>query len=357
MEGEPEIGLPVNAPEVEARGHHADDLVGIAVDLHSSAQDVRCPTETALPKAMAENHHRRTTLGSLFRGVGAPQHWLDAQDLEEAVGAGGGRNPLRIPFLGEVPLEGEVQPHGLVDLVLGLVLVEDPGGGSELVVSQVRGPVPEPHDPIGIRIGKGLQEHPVHRAEYGGGGPDAQRQSEGRHDGEPGSPGQRPDRIPHFPREDLPHGISLSFFGSAPWGPSFPSRASRAEGREDPVSQHARGFPSVPASGGRDVSPGPLSKLLLQIAQYAPAPDVMGEEPPEESGLDRRWARRRVCGPLLCGVRPRRRARRPGRVRRSLAHWPSERRSSSPASRLRTASLEARRAARPSAVTRKRRMG
>ncbi len=91
-EGDPQVDI---SGEVEARRHHADDVVDLAVEHQRTADGIGRAAETALPEAMAEDHRRLPARGILGGGERPAQRRADAQHLEQIGGDQPNPQPLR----------------------------------------------------------------------------------------------------------------------------------------------------------------------------------------------------------------------------------------------------------------------
>ncbi len=89
----PQARIPGRGPQVrpellrdrecEARGHHADNRAGLAVDIQRLAEHARVRAKFLLPKRVGEDHQEGPARAVLLGGEPAAEHRLHAQHVEQ----------------------------------------------------------------------------------------------------------------------------------------------------------------------------------------------------------------------------------------------------------------------------------
>ena len=180
-------------------------------DVDATADDVPVATETVLPRFMAQDgdgwqggERRRGRAGSRLRPrsavlvheIAAERH-ARAKHPEEV-----GRHSRRPDHLGLGLTAAKLLPEGderAGVLEQGALLAEivEVTRRQRKVGHVPRSEVaPDRHQPVGIAIGQGTEQHRVHHAEDRGAGADTQRDGEDRGEGECGSAAQRAGGVP-----------------------------------------------------------------------------------------------------------------------------------------------------------------
>ena len=180
-EWDPQLGP---AREVEAGRHHTHDGEGIAVENERLADDLRVAAEAALPQAVAQQGDDVPVLRFLLGQERAPQQRHPPQQGEEVRRDGGRVQPLGIARAGEGRAERRVGARVLQRLAAGPVVDVGGVGVVEDRDAHLRHRPPEGHDAIRLRERQRPQQHGVHDAEYGGVGPDPERERDERYRGE-----------------------------------------------------------------------------------------------------------------------------------------------------------------------------
>ena len=114
--------------KLEALRHHADDLVGLAVEEHASAQDGRTGLISNCPEFVAEDHHAGRTRHVIAGGKRASQCRVDPEHREEVPGHRPGSIPVGFPLVGQRHAAAGGGRHGReACLLLGQVAQVEPG--------------------------------------------------------------------------------------------------------------------------------------------------------------------------------------------------------------------------------------
>ena len=170
----PQIGRAVEEA-VEARRHHADDVVGLAVEEDLAPDDARRRRSGAARSRSSGRRPCRARRGPR-RGERAAEQRLHAEDLEELRRRLRREQPLGLADAGEVGVpalaDGEriEDLHALADVAVG----RHGKPGFEAVEDGVV--VVERHQPIGLVVRQRPQQHAVDEREDRGVRADAQRE-------------------------------------------------------------------------------------------------------------------------------------------------------------------------------------
>ena len=178
------------AREVEALGHHADDVCLDAVQPHRLADDLRIAGKAALPEVVAENGDRRRAAVAIFIGCeDAAANRPNAEHVPHRRG-----EPHAFDALGRRAVFRRAQVHREAEiradrversrLLLPRQIVRSRGAVAH------RGPIherrPQRHQAFGLVIRQVGEQRGVDQAEDGRVRADAQRQRQHRRDGESG---------------------------------------------------------------------------------------------------------------------------------------------------------------------------
>ena len=172
--------------EIEGLGQHPDDRGRLVVEVEGATHDRRIAAEAALPEGVAQDRRPRSLPSALLgREVPAVEKG-DAQGRKEVVGDPHAAQALRLPGAGHgqaaVVEEGKVGGERLEALTPFTPAVEgvDP---RRAVGKAAAEDVLDPHQPVGLAEGQGLQEHRVREAEHRGASTDTEGESGDRHEG------------------------------------------------------------------------------------------------------------------------------------------------------------------------------
>ena len=152
---------------------------------------------------MAEHDDRILARLVFVRSEGPSKGRLDPEDVEVA-----GRDPsdaqhLRIPAARKSHRAAGLGDHRLEDVALMLPIEEV--RGRDAVVTAAGRLFPDLEDPFGVRVGERLQQCPIHEAEDGAVGADAEGQGQHRHGREGVAPGQGAEAVADVLRELVEH--------------------------------------------------------------------------------------------------------------------------------------------------------
>ncbi|SPE25280.1 hypothetical protein SBA3_1160021 [Candidatus Sulfopaludibacter sp. SbA3] len=201
----PDIGCPAIGRQTlgpvrkrKASRHYADDAVGARIEQQVFAEHGAIRPEARLPQCVADDGdllHSRL----IVRGFdGAAELGRDAENPEEIAGHTGGAYVDGRGVAGEVQAIGGEQSEILERVTLLLPIVEVCVVGTESFERDARkvgAGLPEEHQPVGVLIRQGAQQHRVHHAEHGRGGTNPQRQSQDGHCGKPGTLAQDTEAV------------------------------------------------------------------------------------------------------------------------------------------------------------------
>ncbi len=205
-EGERHVAV-APAPIELARREHADDGVPLAIQDDLAAHQAGIPAELRSPGPLAEHEHVVVAELILARDEEAPQGRAHAEDVEvgrahqvqpELAGlARGGRHGHDLAGLRGHGGEGRRLPLPVLEVQR-----------RDAVARAAGRLLPELHQPFGLGIREGLEQHPIQEAEYRGVGPQAQPDGEDGHGREGGTLAQAanreadvgPEHAPETPR-------------------------------------------------------------------------------------------------------------------------------------------------------------
>src|SRR5262245_6180210 len=168
----------------ESRRHYADDRPRPAIRADRGPDHIAPAAEARLPELMAEHNDCVIAIQIFAGGERSPEERLSAERRKDV---GGRQEPGELERLA---VQQDVQTRGsdhaqVLEGTVSLAPFYEVGGGDNaphLAAADVG--FPDRHDAIGIAIRQWLQHHAANHAEDGGGGPDAQRQSDDGRDGE-----------------------------------------------------------------------------------------------------------------------------------------------------------------------------
>ncbi len=179
--GRPELGSRrPERREVEALRHDPDDRVGLAVQVHRLPEDLRVAGIAPLPEAVAQHDLVFPAGFLLFRQEDAPVERPDSQHREDVRRHPESLHALRLRAARQVRDPEVRRAHPLVGRRLPPPVEEVRGSDG------VDPPVKDDGEPVGVSVGKRLQEHRVDDAEDRRRGADAQRERGHRRGREPG---------------------------------------------------------------------------------------------------------------------------------------------------------------------------
>jgi hypothetical protein len=189
---------------------HADDGVGLAVDLRIRSQHRRRRLVAAPPQRLAD--HRDAVAAALVLRIQevSARHRRRAHHPEERGRRGGARRALGSlrPGNGHAARRPrpEVGEHALVLAPIEIALV-----GGRPVGQRRQLAAPHLDQPVRIREGQRLEHHGVDHREERGGGADAERQREHGGDGEPGGPQQETETKAKIAQRIHDGGLDVTF--------------------------------------------------------------------------------------------------------------------------------------------------
>src|SRR5262245_40245196 len=173
----------ITAP-VEARRHHADHRGFIAAQDQFAPDDLRVAAEPPLPQSEVDHDHAWLPRLAFVRREGSPQNWGHAEYIEKAGGGDLRWNLFRLAVAGQVDGCVPESRHILEDAVL-LLPVEEVPHVDHILTAWIRAPsFPHHHQPVGVGVRQGLQQHGMHYAEDRRIRADAERQRDHGHDRE-----------------------------------------------------------------------------------------------------------------------------------------------------------------------------
>lgn len=175
-QGQPEVGL--EAGEGEARRHDSNHLMGDVFDPYLPPEDPGIGGEGPLPEPLAEDDDRLRRRLLLAGRESAAAAGRGAQDAEQRRGDFGRVQAPRLTAparAGFTLAVGGSVPEGAavvaVEPISGLGLIDG-------IETQAGRHVPQAHQPIGLAVGQGREQHTVDDAEDRGIGADRHRQRE-----------------------------------------------------------------------------------------------------------------------------------------------------------------------------------
>ena len=194
-EGDGHPQLILAAGKIETGRHHADDRVALAVQVEGLAGYLRVGAEAALPQAVAHDDHATGSGPVLFGQERAAQLRLDAQQGKEVGRDALAVNPLRLADARQVKALVGGRRHAFKDLVLitPVYVVSHRGRVARVSASGVV--LPDHHEPFGVSIRQGAQQHRVDDTEDGAVRADPQGQSDHGDGGEAGVFPERPQAV------------------------------------------------------------------------------------------------------------------------------------------------------------------
>src|SRR5262249_20012370 len=144
---------------------HADDRIRIVVDRNALAGDGRIGAESPLPQPVAQDHDALAVRRIFLLRETAPDGRIHAQYAEEIRGDSDATDELRLTATRQIDAGADAYRGGDAVERLTMLPPEDELGFAGVPETHVRPIRREPHNPLGLRVGKRAQEHGIHDGE------------------------------------------------------------------------------------------------------------------------------------------------------------------------------------------------
>ncbi len=220
----PELGA---ARVVEARRHHPDHRLALAVESDGASDDRRVTAEAIDPGVVAEHEDIGATRHVVMGLQRAPEHRPDPERVEERTGDAGIRQARRVAVAFEHgrPRRGADRGHRRDGVAGGAERCDVAVGELDQAVRDLGGHAPTDHQAIGVANRLRCQQHGVDGAEHRRGRADAQRQRDDRGQGVAGVRAQMAEGQPQIGTKRCRHGPMAA--------PSIPPAAGHAGRHRD----------------------------------------------------------------------------------------------------------------------------